>query len=511
MPKRMGAYESVLFLTDHGLCEYSTRREFYDLVKSFERKGVRFHKNVIEYCSSNILKSAEWHSPESSLKDIKHIYNKYGTSTARWKELTSVLDWSEAAEMTRLVRGKSADSPYYFTGDKLNVIAEIFDIFGDEAYGRSGAWWDFTIFRVMMGVKEKWILKFCQWAYANDKDYPLHTKEGIEIVRQLGINKAKYYFDKGFRAKEIIDLYEALDEVPDFLMQGMTYDWDDEEISQQPSIKHVPFCGFPKGITKVSEPFDIGDAEIAALVPFIGPVNAMRDFYGYHDMDAADAKFLYQKAVENKYLPSLRDFFDPDRKTGNSFYLPRNWESWIMVKWLKDKIASAWITMSKPRIVYGPAGLQREFTYLNILDEIGPEDLVNGIKTKPDKVFEAGAKRKEAELKREMGESVRLPKAPWKDTMEVKQLIHSNELIQEGEIMHNCVRGYFHACLHKKTYIFHVGTGKRNTGATMEVTPDRKILQLYKAENRKATDDLLDMAKRWVKVNGGDFTFQLQG
>ena len=230
MPRRMLAYESMMFLCDHGLCEYSTYKEFHDLVKSFERKGVRFHKEVFEYCASNILKSDKWHLPKSSFEEIRDIYDKYTTSTARWKELTSVLDWSEAAEITRLVETKSAGSPYYFTREKLNTIAEIFDIFRNEAYGKSGSWWDFTIFRVLAGVKEKWILKFCYWAYKNDKDYPLHTKEGIEIVRKLGIKKSKYYFDRGFRAKEIIDLYNALEYIPGFLMET-TYGWDDEEVN----------------------------------------------------------------------------------------------------------------------------------------------------------------------------------------------------------------------------------------------------------------------------------------
>lgn len=511
MPKRLLAYESMMFLCDHGLCEYSTRREFNDLVRSFERKGVRFHREVFEYCASHILKSKEWHLPESSFEEIRDIYDVYGTSTARWKELTSVLDWSEAAEMAKLVETKSAGSPYYFTERRiLQAIAEIFDIFGDEAYGKPGGWWESTLSMVSRGVKEKYLLKYCHWCYANDKDYPIYTQDGINVVKKFGIKKATDYFERGFKAIEIIDLYESLEEIPGFLMESVWGGWhEDNKISYtEPVIKSVPFCGFPKGVTKVTKPPYIGDRETSALIPFIGPINAMRHFYKYHDMDAADAKILYAEAVKKESLPTLRSFVDPNGKTNRGFYLPSNWESWIMVKWLKDKIASAWITMSKPRAVFGPAGLQREFIYMEILDEIGPADLVNGIKTKPDKVFESAAKRKEAELRKEMGENVRLPKAPWKDTKAVKQIVHSNELIREGEIMDNCVRGYFRACISKRTYIFHVGTGRRETGATMEVTPDRKILQLYKASNNKASEELKDMVRVWAKVNGGDFTFQ---
>ena len=112
--------------------------------------------------------------------------------------------------------------------------------------------------------------------------------------------------------------------------------------------------------------------------------------------------------------------------------------------------------MTKHRIVHGPAGQTRTFRYVDILDEVKPEDLVNGIKTKPDKVFERSAKRIELEMKSKMGETVDLPKSPWKNNKEVVQIKDSKSLMEEGKKMNNCVAGYLSACLKEKSYIFHV-------------------------------------------------------
>ena len=142
-------------------------------------------------------------------------------------------------------------------------------------------------------------------------------------------------------------------------------------------------------------------------------------------------------------------------------------KSRLLIEWLGRK----WNTraFTKTRTVYGPGGNVKEFTYRQIADEITEEDLVNGIKTKPDTAFKGSAKRLEALYLAEIGEDVVLPVRDQKEThvAGIHQIVSSKELLEEGQRMHNCVGGYINACLRERSFIYHVTTGGYN--ATAEV------------------------------------------
>ena len=520
--KSLDYYQAYIWLiSEGGLHEWFTYNEATQLIKeAYYNHGIKMPRRILDYCASQLLNSEHWHLPESSFEEIDEVLYKYGASTSRWKELTEVLDYNEAYEMIRIMEGRTAKSCYYFKGEQLKIVADIFDLWGRSAYGRSGSWWDTTIgymsyecIKKLPNHEKKPFINFIKgfkskYVYAS-------IDEQIKMLHRYGVKKGGEYLYKGFKDPEITDLYAQLEEIPDFLYMESQYfhgcddDWDDDEKADiVPAIEKVPFCGLPKGVTHITEP-EVKNKKVKALTPFIGPVNAVREYTGFHDMDKRSATDIYQWLAKYPSWDSDR-FVDPDQKT-RGWIVPRTWNNWQLVLWLKDKIASAFNTMDKIRIVHGPAGQTKEFKYLDILDEITPADLINGIKTKPDKVFEAAAKRKEQQLKTEMGEDVKLPKAPWKDTREVKQLLHSDDLKMESKIMDNCVKGYTRACIAEKTYIYHVGISDYKSGATMEVTPDKKILQLYEAGNQSARKQLVDMMEDWIKKNGGDFQIQLQG
>ena len=95
--------------------------------------------------------------------------------------------------------------------------------------------------------------------------------------------------------------------------------------------------------------------------------------------------------------------------------------------------------------------------------------------------------------------NVNLPVAPFKDTEHVKQLKESISLVEEGDLMDNCVSGYVKSCVDGVSFIYHLNGYSGNLG-TMEVDND-KILQLYGPHNQFPEKDVMDVVAKWMKLN----------
>ena len=178
-----------------------------------------------------------------------------------------------------------------------------------------------------------------------------------------------------------------------------------------------------------------------------------------------------------------------------AFNIPVVWHDYVMVEWMLQKLKTSFTAMVKPRIYY-MHGIKIQYTYFSKLDEIQPEDLVNGINTKPDVAFAHSAERIR---KARMEEEIMLPVAPFKETESVKQLKYSANFIEEGRFMHNCIAEYIDSARKEHCYIYHIESN--NQYGTMEVDKEGNVVQLYGMDNDDPMPDVMYAVAEWLRIN----------
>ena len=259
-----------------------------------------------------------------------------------------------------------------------------------------------------------------------------------------------------------------------------------------------------KSITPLNE--DIAKRVVAVhydalfTIHELGPIKAMRLFTPYRLSAKVPKRVLNKMFLEGKtFIKCIRELLSANNAAYEDkfkrFDIPSTWDDWILVEWLLKKIKDSPKAMFKTRH-YFIHGAMKKYCYWNILDEIQPEDLVNGINTKPDVAF-AHSKERFREVC--LMKNVNLPVAPFKDTENVKQLKESISLVEEGDLMDNCVSGYVKSCVDGVSFIYHINGESGNLG-TMEVDND-KILQLYGPHNQFPEKDVMDVVAKWMKLN----------
>lgn len=495
--------DGIQFLAEHNLVsEYSSLEEFKSTLKELRRNDIKFPKEIIDYAAAQWLHSPRWHREKSTFEEIKEAV-KRGVTTSWWEELLNAgFDITEAEYICRLNgQLKNAFSGYFISSNCFEDLKKMFDTYGEK------------IFRIK-NVKHLHIVINAYMVLDNPPESfnmlldlgTIRTKfsindDVIEMLKKYGRKKTWDYLNQGFKTVTSIKFYKKF--------YGLDFLWWDNEIGGTPILGSLNNIDISK-IEKLSTPPEMDNSVLRALVPVYGPVKATQHVIQYNIPNSV-AKFIYAKCIENPkvYYTEYHYINDMTDNKINKYFIriPRNWESWDLIEWLINKLNNSEDTMTKDRVVHGPAGQTRTFKYIDILDEVKPEDLVNGIKTKPDKVFERSAHRIELEMKEKMGENVELPKSPWKNNKEVVQIKDSQSLKEEGKKMNNCVAGYLSACLKEKTYIFHVN---KEDGCTMEVAPDGTIYQVYRPGNVPASQEQLAAVKRWTKENAKTkFTFKM--
>ena len=180
------------------------------------------------------------------------------------------------------------------------------------------------------------------------------------------------------------------------------------------------------------------------------------------------------------------------------YNIPTVWHDYVMVEWMLQKLKTSFTAMVKPRIYY-MHGIKTQYTYFSKLDEIQPEDLVNGINTKPDVAFAHSAERIR---KARMEEEIMLPVAPFKETESVKQLKYSPNFIEEGRFMHNCIAEYIDSARKEHCYIYHIESN--NQHGTMEVDKEGNVVQLYGMDNDDPMPDVMYAVAEWLRINNLD-------
>ena len=137
----------------------------------------------------------------------------------------------------------------------------------------------------------------------------------------------------------------------------------------------------------------------------------------------------------------------------------------LLIEWLARKWSNA--AMSKERVIHGPGGQTKVYTYLEILDELTSADLVNSINTSPDVAFANSARRIEQIYKSSLGEKVYFPASPFTHNEHITYIDNTEDLRLEGKTMHHCVGGYTRSCVDNMSKIYHVNVDDEH--ATFEI------------------------------------------
>lgn len=156
-----------------------------------------------------------------------------------------------------------------------------------------------------------------------------------------------------------------------------------------------------------------------------------------------NASDLIQYALD--YDPQFKDIVSEMILSGGKEHLrtAHRCKHGQVALWFFHKFVNNPNKWTQRRTVHGPAGVARTYCYIEMLDEIEIEDLVNGLRTSVDVALEASSRRLEALYLAEMGENQKLPVlSEVKETTAIRQIVNSEDLKEEGKIQHNCVGGY---------------------------------------------------------------------
>ena len=237
-----------------------------------------------------------------------------------------------------------------------------------------------------------------------------------------------------------------------------------------------------------------------------GVFEALRRFYVPHNMNGNIPKRVLTELFKNgwhlddyfsKRIDAITSSYDnkPDWWDIRFYRIPTVWNDWILVEWLFQKLKTSFKSMVKTRTYY-MHGMKMQYNYFHKVDEIRPEDLVNGIKTSPSTAFKNSAIRLG---KNRTEQNMKLPEASFKETDSVKQIKYSADFMEESKFMHNCVAGYVDSAINGYCFIYHVGINDKH--GTMEVGKEGEVVQLYGPHNEDPDPSVLNAVEEWLKIN----------
>ena len=324
-------------------------------------------------------------------------------------------------------------------------------------------------------------------------------------------NEGKKALEAGWRNFDLWKLHRRLEaegklpiyknkDLEDFLWIGFSSRTED------PSINNI------KSLTPLNEEIALknvkGDGGAFILFEFHkdGIFETINDKYVPENLKGKVPKnilsklFIEGKSLTTYYRYKLAVLGYQSKKNAANFdvefaRIPTTWNEWILVEWLFQKIKVSHKAMFKKRTKY-LHGMEQKYTYFSIIDEIQPEDLVNGINTKPDVAFAHSKERINAKLIKENKE---LPVCAFKETRSVKQLKDTRAFIEEGKAMANCVAGYIESAMREHCFIYHINF--HNQHGTMEINEDGDVVQLYGPGNDDPKPDVMYAVAEWLGIN----------
>lgn len=185
--------------------------------------------------------------------------------------------------------------------------------------------------------------------------------------------------------------------------------------------------------------------------------------------------------------------------------------SWTVARWVAAvrRRPAEWSALLRDREFPGPAGQRATGRFLDRLDEVQDEDLVEGTRTGVVRAFERAAERLgEAYLSR-LGRDHRelapepvwrVPRAGSRAMPTARWLRTPAALVREGREMHHCVGGYSCAVEAGSCHILAVNVcGERGTA---EMSADGRVLQWFGRSDQRPPERATRWLNRWLRRRG---------
>lgn len=172
-------------------------------------------------------------------------------------------------------------------------------------------------------------------------------------------------------------------------------------------------------------------------------------------------------------------------------FIPR---SRAIAEWLVAK--KSWIGWNRPLPVgYGPDGTMVTVRPQDLLDEVWDDDLVNGSRSNPERVFRGVMDRKGSQALADIArENAAFPTMPWSTIPGVEQIKSARALVAHGDDMQHCVGSYAEAC--RTGYCFIL----RLPNSTAEITPDGSVYQHRSRNDSDPSPSDKSLLARWVST-----------
>lgn len=480
-------------------CRATWKYEEVKRTKSFMIEAVEKSHKKWEKIRRSLYKSNDEEKAYERLSYEEHqARNKYAERL--WRRVCQIInDPVEQEDAFRINMKRKSTSPYNFgSTEGLKKMLPIYELGGYEALGRNEYWWSDAISILQEHPESDWATmkkrinfrkKFPMWndAYAFHPEAMSYVNTFIDkFKREEGEEPHIYKYDREI-CNRVCDILSQPPDVVESLPNWAVY------------------CILKAGETPKYWSFPEDKPSVPGLVYRSiqegSAVEATRKWLGILDLPKKVAGRMYGKICSaGEYVNTNKIIREEAGIDPGCRNLPRNWSNWLLFQWLGKKFSNP--AMRKVHVVHGPAGRTVSFSYIEKLDELHNDDLVNGVNTKPDVAFERAARRLEEKARLDMGENMKFNPAPFKAAKGIRQLMDSNSLKEEGRHMNNCVSGYAGACLRGATYVFHVA--EKNAEATMEVTAEKRMLQLYAANNSEPAESVRKLAFKWARDNAID-------
>lgn len=459
--------------------------------------------NFKQACALLVFNVVSWPTQDDThIRDFMHQYSVPADNIAEANYLISTGYWEA---FTQLRATKARSSWQYF--DDVSLFCRVVKLTGNDMIGEHVRQW--TALKQLFG----W-----QWDHYQ-QNVPITDEYIIKAVRLIKAGYSRYRLsDALFKVED-----ELIDEVKEYAQSREIYEYAQRDIIPKEKLKqwfrHITFARqaieylnkitkftYNPAIEAIQDPMI--QLKLYAGLPPARCLNYMNMTYFTNQM-AHD--YIYNYGTH--YLPKGKQW----KQTNEDSLV--NWErvhqyvaqhynvpvevftrlrnpSILLIEWVSRKWQNT--AMTKQRTMHGPGGETRDFTFLDIIDELTAADLVNGINTKPDVAFQRSAARLEQMYQSSLGARVDFPPTPFRGNQYIKFIDNSVDLIMEGKSMRHCVGGYVRACLTGSSLIYHVDVN--NHISTFEIGPDHSNQGKWRLVQNRTVRDAKPHKENWDVV-----------
>lgn len=218
--------------------------------------------------------------------------------------------------------------------------------------------------------------------------------------------------------------------------------------------------------------------------------------YAYTSLTAGQV--MSPKEIRKALATSQRQLIDTELVMSDFFGIPRNWVRFISSRMKLDWMIAKKDYLLKERPIWMAGVLHGHMQMASRLDEVLDEDLINGPRTDPQKVFERAQERmvNRALSAPDFPLAVPIVEVPLEG---IRFIGTAHELIMEGKLMRHCVGGYTQYAKRGEYFHWHLGEEAPN-GATIQLDANGRFVQSYGYLDMVLSEEMYVTIKEWAEA-----------